>query len=36
MRFEHWEGKKKIGQNISAEDQATLKIDLEKLTDRAY
>ncbi len=36
MKVERWEGKKKIGQNRSAEDQASLKRNLEKSADSAY
>ena len=36
MKVERWEGKKKIGQNRSAEDQASLKRNLEKSADPAY
>lgn len=35
MKVERWEGKKKIGQNRSAEDQASLKRNLEKSADTA-
>ena len=36
MKVEHWEGKNKIGQNKSVEDQASLKRNLEKSADPAY
>ena len=36
MKVERWEGKKKIGQNRSAEDQASLKRNLEQSDDPAY
>ena len=36
LKVERWEGKKKIGQNRSAEDKASLKRNLEKSTDPAY
>ena len=36
LKVERWEGKKKIGQNRSAEDQASLKRNLEKSADPAY
>ena len=36
MKVEHWEGKNKIGQNKSVEDQASLERNLEKSTDPAY
>ena len=36
MKVERWEGTKKIGQNRSAEDQASLKRNLEKSADSAY
>ena len=36
MKVERWEGKKKIGQNRSAEDQASLKRNLENSADPAY
>ena len=36
MKVERWEGKKKVGQNRSAEDQASLKRNLEQSDDPAY
>ena len=36
LKVERWEGKKKIGQNRSAEDQASLKLNLEKSAETAY
>ena len=36
MKVECWEGNKKIGQNKSVEDQASLKRNLEKSADPAY
>ena len=36
LKVERWEGKKNIIQNRSAEDQASLKHNLEKLADPAY
>ena len=36
MKVECWEGKKKIGQNKSVEDQASLKRNLEKSADPAF
>ena len=36
LKVDRWEGKKKIGQNRSAEDKASLKRNLEKSTDPAY
>ena len=36
LKVDRWEGKKKIGQNRSAEDQASLKRNLEKSIDPTY
>ena len=36
LKVERWEGKKKIGQNRSAEDQASLKRNLEKSIEPTY
>ena len=36
LKVERWEGKKKIGQNRSAQDKANLKRNLEKSADPAY
>ena len=36
LKVERWEGKKKVGQNRSAEDQASLKRNLENSGDPAY
>jgi len=36
MKVERWEGKNKLGQNKSLEDQASLKRNLEKSADPAY
>ena len=36
LKVERWEGKKKIGQNRAAEDQVSLKRNLEKSADPAY
>ena len=36
LKVERWEGKKKIGQNRSAEDQASLKRNLENSVDPAH
>ena len=36
MKVERWEGKKKVGQNRSAEDQASLKRNMEQSEDAAY
>ena len=36
LNVESWEGKEKIGQNRSAEDQASLKRNLENSGDPAY
>ena len=36
LKVERWEGKEKVGQNRSAEDQASLKRNLENSGDPAY
>ena len=36
MKVEHWEGKNKISQNKSVEDQASLKRNLEKSAAPAF
>ena len=36
LKVDRWEGKKKIGQNRSAQDKANLKRNLEKSADPVY
>ena len=36
LKVERWEGKEKVGQNRSTEDQASLKRNLENSVDPAY
>ena len=36
LNIERWEGKEKVGQNRSTEDQASLKRNLENSVDPAY
>ena len=36
LKVERWEGKEKVGQNRSTEDQASLKRNLEYSVDPAY
>ena len=36
LKVERWEGKEKVGQNRSTEDQTSLKRNLENSVDPAY